>query len=277
MAHTTHFVRTDDGLALYKEGWLPSDPKAIVLLLHGYGEHSGRYGHVVQRLKEQGLAVHSFDQRGHGRSEGERANIRDFGELIGDANEVFSRVRLQHGGMRCFVLGHSVGAVVALKLAIERPRHVSGLIVTAPYVRNAVSAPWPAETILRMLSAIAPALPVVRLPVRQLSRDPAVVRAYEEDPLVYHGLVKARMAAQLLVAGRCALERAAALSAPMLILHGGEDQIASVTGARELHEAAGSADKTLKIYPRLYHEVLNEPERRDVLADILGWLEARLG
>ncbi|HEX7022709.1 MAG TPA: alpha/beta hydrolase [Trueperaceae bacterium] len=269
-------LTTADGLTLYTQCWLPDEAKALVVLVHGFGEHSGRYVRVAESLMERGYAVCAFDQRGHGRSEGERANLRVFRELVTDLTRFVERMRETYPGIPRFVLGHSVGALVALQFALEQPDKLDGLVVSASYIENAVEVPRLLAKLARPIGRMLPSLPVQTFDPKGLSRDPAVVRAYQNDPLVYHGKVKARMGAELLGAGPYVMTHASDITLPVLVLHGSADRVAAAQGSRDLAEMLASDDKTLIVYDGLYHEILNEPEQGKVLQDIAEWLDRHL-
>ncbi len=160
---------------------------------------------------------------------------------------------------------------------LEHPHKVDGLVLGGCYMRNALPLPAPPTSLAGLVSAVAPELPVQPLDPAVISRDEAVVRAYAADPLVYHGRVKARLGAELLRCGGYLLDRAESIKLPVLILHGGTDRLAAVSGSRELYEKLGSEDKALKVYGGFFHEILNEPGKEQVWADVAGWLEAHLG
>ncbi len=284
MQHTTGSFRTSDGLTLYTQHWLPpaeveganSGVRACVVLAHGYAEHSSRYTRVAERLTERGYAVYAYDQRGHGKSEGERANVNVFREFVMDLGDFTEHVRQLHPDVPRFVLGHSMGGMVALQLALEHPEKMDGVILSAAYIQNAAEIHPLLLRLSRAFSRYFPSLPVQELDTSALSRDEGVVQAYKSDPLVYHGKVKARLGAELLSAGPYVLTRAEHIShLPLLVMHGDADAIADVAGSQALYDAALTDDKTLKLYPGFYHELFNEPEAGP-LEDVLEWLRRQV-
>lgn len=284
MQHTTGSFRTGDGLTLYTQHWLPSpeaagsgfDVRACVVLAHGYAEHSSRYARVAERLTENGYAVYAYDHRGHGKSEGERANVNVFREFVMDLEHFTEYVRQTHPNVPRFLLGHSMGGMVALQLALEHPEKVDGLILSAAYIQNAAEIHPLLLSVSRTVSRYFPSLPVQELDTSALSRDEGVVQTYASDPLIYHGKVKARLGAELLSAGPYVLARAEHINhLPLLIMHGDADQIAAHTGSQVLYDTARSNDKTLKLYAGFYHELFNEPEGGP-LEDTLEWLERQM-
>ncbi len=268
--------QANDRLTLFRQAWLPEhEPRATVFLLHGFVEHSGRHAWHAERLAERGYAVHALDFRGHGRSAGARAYVGRFDRFVDDCDRFFRIVRAEAAGGPAFVLGHSMGGPIAALWAIDRQPELAGVVLSAP----AVCVGPHVFPVLRRLAGVVgrwlPRLRLVRLGCRNLSRDPAVVEAFRADPLVFHGRFPARTGAEILRAGREVLDRVDALTVPVLILQGTADRVVDPGGAEALAARAGSADKTLCRYEGLYHELLSEPERDQVLADLIAWLDAR--
>jgi alpha-beta hydrolase superfamily lysophospholipase len=277
---TTRTERTFDGVGgvrIVYDVWTPeTTPRAVVVLSHGLGEHARRYDHVAQRFGEHGLVTYALDHRGHGRSGGKRVLLRDISEYTGDFDTLVGIAKKEHPGCKCIVLGHSMGGGIVFAYGVERPDNYDLMVLSGPAVaaQDAVS-PLLVFT-AKTLGAVAPGLPVQELDVSAISRDPAVVHAYNTDPLVHHGKVPAGIARALLLVGETMPQRAPALTAPLLVVHGSEDRLITVDGSRRLAEAVGSSDVELKVYPGLYHEVINEPERNQVLDDVVSWINARL-
>lgn len=265
---------TADGVRLFERRWLPEGaPKAALAIVHGYAEHSGRYAYVGEALAARGYAVHAVDLRGHGRSEGPRAFVRSFDAYLADLRAFLDRVRTTTPAVPVFLLGHSMGGtIVALAAVADRPA-VEGILLSGPVtVRN---APRLFERVINVIARVAPMLPLTKLSAGAVSRDPEVVRRYDEDPLVYRGRMRVGLLAAMLRAARRVDERIGTMSLPVLFMHGTADQLTTPEGSRDLYERAASSDKTLKLYDGLYHEILNEPERDEVIADIAAWLAAR--
>jgi alpha-beta hydrolase superfamily lysophospholipase len=277
---TTRTERTFDGVGgvrIVYDVWTPdTTPRAVVALSHGFGEHARRYDHVAQRFGQDALVTYALDHRGHGRSGGKRVLVKDISEYTGDFDTLVGIAGKEHPGVTRVVLGHSMGGGIVFAYGVERPDAYDLMVLSGPAVaaQTAVSPPlaWLAKT----LGAIVPGLPVQQLDAGAVSRDPAVVDAYNTDPLVYHGKVPAGVARALVLVGETMPKRAAALTAPLLVVHGSEDQLIPVDGSRQLVDAVGSSDVELKVYPGLYHEVFNEPERDQVLDEVVSWINARL-
>ncbi len=277
---TTRAERTFEGIGgvriVYDVWTPPSTPRAVVVLAHGLGEHARRYDHVAQRFGEAGLVTYALDHRGHGRSGGKRVLLKDISEYIGDYDTLVGIAAKDHPGCKRIVLGHSMGGGIVFAYGVERPDNYDLMVLSGP----AVAAQQAVSPLLvfaaKALGVVAPGLPVQELDSEAISRDPAVVAAYNSDPLVHHGKVPAGIARALLLVGETMPQRAPALTAPLLVVHGSQDRLTGVGGSRKLVDVVGSSDVELKEYPALYHEVFNEPERAQVLDDVVSWINARL-
>jgi acylglycerol lipase len=275
MQRHTGWLGAADATRLFWQAWLPAEAvKPPVVLVHGAGEHGGRYAHVAARLVREGHPVYALDHRGHGRSDGPRAMIGRIDRLVADLRLFVARVQAEQGGARPFLVGHSLGGAVALTYALEHPGTLDGLVLSGPAVATE-AVPAALKAIVAVLSALAPRLPVFKIDEQLISRDPAVVRAYGEDPLNFTGKLPARTLGEMLRAMDTLPGRVGALRMPLLALHGSDDGLCPPAGSRMVHAGAASADKTLKIYDGLYHEVFNEPEQARVLDDLAAWLGER--
>jgi alpha-beta hydrolase superfamily lysophospholipase len=277
---TTRTERTFDGVGgvrIVYDVWAPDvTPRAVVVLSHGLGEHAGRYDHVAARFGEDGLITYALDHRGHGRSGGQRVLVKDIAEYTGDFDTLVGVASKEHPGLTRTVLGHSMGGGIVFAYGVERPDDYDLMVLSGPAVAAQSAVSPLLLRVAKTLGVIVPGLPVQKLDVNAISRDPAVVNAYNADPLVHHGKVPAGIARALLTVGETMPQRAPALTAPLLVVHGSEDRLIPADGSRQLVEAVGSSDVELKIYPGLYHEVFNEPERYQVLDDVVSWINARL-
>lgn len=268
-----HGVRNN---GIYYQAWLPhGEAKAVLLLVHGLGEHSGRHMNLVNHFVPLGYAIYSFDHIGHGRSEGTREGVERFSDYT-DTLEIYcDMVADWQPGRPLFLLGHSMGGLIAANYLLDHQDRFKGAVLSAPAVKPYGDVS-PATIILgRLISSIAPGLGVVELDVNGISRDPQVVEAYINDPLVFHGRTPARLAAELLQAMQRVTTEADKIRLPLLILQGGEDRLVDPAGAQMLYDSTSSADKTIRVYAGLYHEVFNEPERGAVLKDVEMWLAGR--
>ncbi len=268
------FLVTHDGLRLFTRRWLPEGPaRAALVLIHGYGDHSGRYSHVADTVAQIGGATYAFDLRGHGQSEGRRAYVDYFEQYLDDLGQFIESVRGECPDRPLILFGHSMGGLIALKYALDRDPDLHGLVLSSPAIEvNPDLAPF-LRRVSHVIGRVAPTLPTVRSPEGAISRDPAVVAEAEADPLNYHGRIPARTGAELLQAGTSVQHRLDAVTTPFLVLHGTADVLTSPDWSRRLYDRAPVSDKTLKLYEGLYHETFNEPERETVLNDLQKWVK----
>jgi len=277
---TTRAERAFDGVGgvrIVYDVWTPETaPRAVVVLSHGLGEHARRYDHVARRFGADGLVTYALDHRGHGRSGGKRVLCKDISEYTGDFGTLVGIAGREYPGCKRIVLGHSMGGGIVFAYGVEHPDDYDLMVLSGPAVAAQAAVPPALAFVAKILGAIVPGLPLQKLDSSAISRDPAVVAAYDTDPLVHHGKVPAGVARALLLVGETMPQRAPALTAPLLVVHGSQDRLVSVDGSRRLVEAVGSSDRELKVYPGLYHEVFNEPEQDLVLDDVVSWINARL-
>ena len=265
-----------DATRLFWQAWDPTaSAGGAVVLVHGAAEHGGRYAYVAERLVSEGYAAYAIDHRGHGRSYGPRALISRFDHLVDDLGLFVTRVREDHGGRAPFLVGHSLGGAVALRFAIGHGSDIAGLAVSGPAVATK-AIPTAVKAATTVLSVLAPRLPVLKIEADAISRDPDVVRAYQRDPLNYNGRLPARTLAEIMRCMDSLPRRVGGLrdSAPT------SPWIRTIGCA--LRKVVGWSthwpprrDKTLKIYDGLYHEVFNEPERAQVVGDLVEWIVER--
>jgi acylglycerol lipase len=261
---------------IYWQAWLPEGERhTSVVIAHGASEHGGRYGHVVEELVPSGYAVYAIDHRGHGRSSGRRAVIDRLAYAVADLDTLIDRVTRDDDGRLPYLLGHSMGGCVAIAYAVEHQAKLAGLALSAPLA--IVRAGAAQRALVRVLAAVAPSLGVAGIDTATISRDPHEVRAYEQDPLVFHGKLQARTAVELADATATFPDRLPSLRLPLLVMHGAADRLVPAASAQLVYERAGSPDKTLKLYDGFYHELFNEPraERARALADLSSWLDER--
>ncbi|GAB4994533.1 monoacylglycerol lipase [Mycobacterium avium subsp. hominissuis] len=265
------------GVRIVYDVWMPEvAPRAVLVLAHGFGEHARRYDHVARRFGAAGLVTYALDHRGHGRSGGKRVLVRDIHEYTTDFDTLVGIATREHHGLKCIVVGHSMGGGIVFAYGVERPDNYDLMVLSGPAVAAQDQVSPLLALAAKVLGVIVPGLPAQELDADAVSRDPEVVAAYRNDPLVYHGKVPAGVGRALLQVGETMPQRAPALTAPLLVVHGSDDRLIPVAGSRRLVESVGSADVELKVYPGLYHEVFNEPEREQVLDDVVGWITARL-
>ena len=279
MLHQEFQFAGGDGLGLYAQGWLPGtehgQSQAVVVWVHGFLEHGGRYAATAEALVRRGYSVYAMDLRGHGRSDGPRCLVDRFERYLEDLDVWIEAVGRREPAKPRFLLGHSMGGLVVALWSVTRRPPLAGLVMSASTLRlNADLFP-----VLRRLAGPVgrwlPWLRVARMGFRSMSRDRAVLAAWQADPLVFHGRFPARTGAELLRAMRWLEGSADAVLPPLLLLHGTADRLCEAEGSREFYRRAGSPDKTLRLYEGLYHDIFHEPEHPRVLADLAGWLDAR--
>ena len=273
-------VHTPDGLRLALRRWRPEGPaRADVLVVHGYAEHSGRHGRLARYLAARGYRVAAYDLRGHGASGGRPAFADRFDRHLDDLGAVLSALDGEpaEGSARPrYVVGHSMGGAIATLYALERGLPAAGLVLSSPALRLSDTPPPLLQRLLRLLAQLLPHLPTLALDRTKLSHDAAEVARAEADPLNYHGRLPAATAAALLDATHRIAHAMDRLTLPLLVIHGTADAITDPAGSRALYHRAASADKTLALYPGLYHETFNEPSGTQVLHQIAEWLGERV-
>lgn len=277
MIHAEGRFQTRQRTKIYYQHWQPeSDPKAVLLLVHGLAEHSGRYQNVVEYFVPRGYAVYGLDHPGHGKSDGVRVYVEGFGDYLQPIETYLGMIRAWHSDRPVFLVGHSMGGLIAAVYLLEHQEQFRGAVLSAPAVKVSDSVSPLTIAIGKLLARLLPQAGILALDSSAISKDKAVVSAYINDPLVYTGKVTARLGAEMLAAMQRVTAEAETLRLPLLLLQGSDDRLVDPAGARMLYEKARSTDKTLKVYPGLYHEVFNEPEREQVFADMEAWLQAHL-
>lgn len=275
---TEEYFTARDGERLFHLALEPADPRAVVVVVHGYGDHAGRYRHVMEFFASKGLAAHALDYRGHGRAGGKRAYVERFELYCRDIADFVARVKARHPGSPVFLVGHSNGALASLSMVLssERPDGLAGVVISAPYLRLAIQPSFFQLLQAKVGNKLAPSL-AIKSPLSpdMLTNDRAMVEATINDPL-YLRVVTARWYNEAMAAQTEVLDRAGSFDLPLLVLVPEGDAVAHPKGARDFFEAAGSADKKLLSYPGLFHELFNETERQKVLDDVMTWLEPRL-
>lgn len=268
--------KTSDGLQIHTRVWLPSgSPRAVIVLVHGIGEHIQRYEHVARAFTEAGFAVYGLDHRGHGQSEGTRAHFDNFDQPVADLRQYFLMVKEAVGNLPIIVYGHSMGSLISLIFTLRYQSEIAALISTGTPLNVDATLSPALIAVGKLLGRIVPLLPFGKLDIDGLSTDPAVATAYRNDPLILQKPTRVGIGLQVVVNGQKVREQVNQLTLPMLILHGEDDPVCPASGSRLLDERAQSDDKTLTVYPGMYHEVHNEVEKDRVISDILAWLEAR--
>ncbi len=278
MPHLETFHETSDGKKLYLQAWEPeTERKAAVLLVHGLGEHSGRYTPLAEFLNQHGIAVYTFDGRGHGKSSLPKvtAYFERAAHYVKDVDDLYKKMKSYVGGVPCFLLGHSMGGGIVAQYVLKYKPDTTGVLLSAPaLVAGDDISPFLIK-LSGFLSKIAPKLKAVKLDSSHLSHDPQVKIKYDEDELVYSKGIPARTGAELLSMMDEIQANMEQFDLPLLLMHGTEDDLTNIVGSKMLYSKASSTDKTLKLYEGFYHEILNEVEKDKVMQDILEWIQHR--
>ncbi|MFW5967657.1 MAG: alpha/beta hydrolase [Persicimonas sp.] len=275
IAQEEGFFESFDDEKLFWQSWEPDEgaERGVVALMHGFGEHSSRYDHVAGALCRAGYGVMAIDARGHGRSTGRRAHVAQFGHYVQDLDQLVERTAARWPDLPLFCLGHSNGGLIALMYALEKPEDLAGFIVTSPMCRLALKVSAPKAVTGKVLSTVWPTLTMANdIDPKKLSHIDRVVEAYERDPLVLK-VVSARWFTEATRAQDELFERAPQLNQPFLFLIGGSDQIVDPSAAEEVFHRMTSGDRQMEVYPRLFHEILNERSWEEVVRRLLDWLE----
>ncbi len=277
MNHITSSFQSADGTKIYTESWLPdTSPKAVVIIVHGLGEHIGRYSHVAPKLVEAGYAVYGLDHHAHGKSGGNpRTYFDSFDQPINDLKKYLDSIKAAQPGKKIFMYGHSLGSLITLAFAMRYQQELAGLVLSGSTLAVETIQPALLLAAASVLDKIVPKLAITPpVPSTTLSRDEAVSRAYDADPLVEHGKVRVRMGYQIISMSRYVKAHLSELKLPIFIFHGADDKLTPPPGSQILYDGLGSTDKTLKFYEGLRHETHNEPEQGMVIDNIIQWLNA---
>jgi acylglycerol lipase len=276
MQHDEGTFTAYDGTTIYHQSWAPDGDaaaKAVVLVVHGLGEHSGRYRHVAETLVAAGYAVAALDHRGHGKSSGKRVYVRSYDEFMRDLTQFRRIVEAEHPGTPLVILGHSMGGNLAMGHVLGNQEGVAALALSGALLKVGDDVSSIQRTTLNAVARVAPGVRPLGLPADAVSRDPDVVQRYVDDPLVHTGKITAGLLASLFGAIDGFAARYPDLTLPIWIGHGTDDKLVEVAGSYELEAAAVNADVESHYYDGLYHEIFNEPEQDTVLADLVAWLD----
>lgn len=263
------------GTRLQMRSWRPDAPRAVVVICHGVNSHSGQYLWAGDLLARAGFSVYAYDHRGRGRSEGPRFYIDDIADYTEDLGTFIALAKSREDGLKVFLLGHSAGGVVSCTWALDHQSEIAGFICESFAFQ--VPAPAPVLALVRLLANITPKLPVLKLKMKDFTRDPSALAALEADPLTRGEVQPARTVAALLAATDRMRREFADISVPLLVMHGTADRATVPAGSQFFFDHAGSRDKTLKLYDAHFHDLLNDLGKQVVMADIVAWIEARLG
>lgn len=263
------------GVRLFFRSWRPDDgARGVVVIVPGFNSHSGYYGWVAEQLTASGLAVYAVDLRGRGKSDGERFYVEKFADYVSDVAALVTHARSQNAGLPVFVLGHSAGGVVSCIYTLEHQAELAGLICES--FAYQVPAPDFALSVFKGLSHVAPHTHLLQLKNEDFSRDPKVVQAMNDDPLIAGEKQPIETLAEMVRADERLKQEFPQFRLPVLILHGTEDKATKPSGSQSFYDAAGSRDKTLKLYDGAFHDLLNDVDKNIVMSDIQQWIGARL-
>eukprot|EP00013_Stygamoeba_regulata_P026107 CAMPEP_0177655186 /NCGR_PEP_ID=MMETSP0447-20121125/14806_1 /TAXON_ID=0 /ORGANISM="Stygamoeba regulata, Strain BSH-02190019" /LENGTH=341 /DNA_ID=CAMNT_0019159035 /DNA_START=24 /DNA_END=1049 /DNA_ORIENTATION=+ len=277
------FFSNRQGLWIYHRAWIPKESvRAVILIVHGFGEHCGRYHHLASVFNNEGFAVFSMDHQGHGQSHGERAYVDEFQHYVDDLCDFLDAHVLpacgEMGNPPVFLLGHSMGGLISVYLAQRRPDLFKGVVLSGPAIAPdpKVATPF-MRGLAHVLCHLFPRLSVPKDKFH-VSRDAQQQALYEVDPLIYRGGFRARHAHEMLTAMGGVERMLPHIKWPFFIIHGTEDSLVQVAGAQQLYRGAGSSDKTLRLYEGGFHELFKElPAMRDqAVQDVVAWIAERL-
>lgn len=275
---TTQFTwKTIDGLTLFAREWLPQiEPKALVILIHGLGEHIGRYEHVAQAYTDAGFIFRGFDLRGHGQSEGRRGHADSYDQIAFDIDQFIHDASSAHPDMPVFLYGHSLGGALVLYYGVTHQGFLKGIIATSPGLAPTNPLPAVKMTAARVFSRIAPGMQMKNdLDLTGLSHDPEVAKRYVADPLV-HPLISARLGLELINKGRFIVDHAGQIAVPLLLLQGSDDRLVNPLMTDVFSKHVPVDLLTYQVIPGGYHELHNEPEKEKVLQTMVDWINQHL-
>jgi alpha-beta hydrolase superfamily lysophospholipase len=277
MKHLTETLTMSDDIALHVQRWVSETPPvATFVIVHGLAEYGGRYSDFAHRISTIGFQTVAMDLRGHGKSPGKRAYVFDIHQFVNDVARLVDKVKSESPQLPVFLFGQSMGGAIAALYAVQHQQKIAGLILFSAALKIHDNFSPILQKLSGFIAAVMPTLPTLKLDSNLISRDPTVVQAYANDPLVYHGGTLAKTGAEIIKATREIQQHAGQLRLPLYIAHGTGDKITDPEGSRIIYERAASTDKTLKLYPNLYHELHNEPEKEQVFSDLLAWLKKHL-
>lgn len=278
-SHDTGSFTGKGGIEIFFQKWLVDKARAVIVIAHGLGEHSGRYGNLLNSLAGKKISVFAIDHRGHGKSDGKRGHVDSFMDYVYDLKLFIEFIKEENRGLPVILLGHSMGGVIAARYSMTYPDDISLIVMSSPGLAPAFKVPEWKKSLASFFSSRIGSLSFANgLSVEGISRDKDVVSAYENDPLI-HDRVSARWTVEFIRATEECMANAKNIRKPILLLHGKGDCIADYKATEEFYNSVSSINKKLFLYEGLYHETMNETaeDREKVLRDITGWILNNLG
>lgn len=281
MKHLEFTFNASDNTQLFAQSWEPDDqtqpPRALICLVHGFGEHSGRYTHVAQMMTDSGFIVVGMDQRGHGRSQGKRGYTPAYTQSLHDIGTFITTCQKRFPNLPTFLYGHSMGGNMVLGYTLlNQPQTLRGVISTSPWLRLTTPPPNSQVTGAKLISKVVPKFTITNeFEPLVLTHDPAVDEAYNSDPH-NHGQMSAKLFFGVTESGEEIIRRASEFPLPLLLVHGTADPVTSHAASHEFAQSAPADKLTFKEWPELYHETHNEPEQTEVISYTIGWLNEQL-
>ena len=268
------YIKGFTDIKIYFRRFIAENANRTIIVVHGLGEHSGRYMNLVNYFEGKKTNFYLIDNRGHGKSEGKRGHVLLFGQYLDDLRIFVDRVREQEVAHDLFLLGHSMGGNIVANYLIQRDSYFTGAILAAPGFRIAAKVNPVKKFMGEVMSKIKPSLPLPSgLDTSHLTHDPEVIREYENDPMV-HKLVSARWFTQFIWAGDFAIRNAKSIHCPVLIMHGTDDKIVAVSGSQEFFDNLETKKKDIKLFDGFFHEIFNEVEKEKPLSAVEEWINA---
>jgi acylglycerol lipase len=274
---TSKTMIASDAMCLRSFEWQTAQTpvRGVVVITHGIRDHAARYQRFADQLTKQGFAVFAHDLRGHAHSGGERQRFDSMARVVEDTDMLVNEAKRRYPTLPIYVFGHSLGGLVTTEYALDHGNKLSGVILSGAALKRPHSVSGFSAAIARIVASVAPSLKVVQVDDSEFSRDKAVMAALAIDPLVTRDKLPAATAAASLNAIADVQQRMGQMKLPLLVMYGTADSVNPIEGSQAFVQAAASTDKTLKTYPGVYHDMMNEPERDQIAADVIAWLLAR--
>lgn len=278
MKHFESTYSAHDGAKLFLQAWFPENPKASILLVHGLGEHSGRYVDFAEKLVDAGIAVFTFDGRGHGKSEEGKptAYYESAKDYLKDIEVLYGKAKSYIPGIPAFLYGHSMGGGLVAAFVLKKQPEANGVILSSPAIQEADGTSKLLIAISDLVSKYLPKLKALKLDITGISRKPEEVEKYKADPFIYQGNIPARTGTELYHQMKYVQKHASEFNLPVLILHGSADRLTNPKGSQVLFEQASSGDKTLEIFEGGYHELIRDLEDERYQELIVTWIQGRI-